>query len=63
MLSLHRRAAALDLLRAQQHAIHWQGMQPDTFACFYRFVFFLCREYGKRNVLVSWRAAAAAPGL
>jgi hypothetical protein len=29
-----------------------QGMHPELFSVFYRFVFFLCREPGKRNVQV-----------
>lgn len=27
-------------------------MQPELFSVFYRFVYFLCREPGKRNVQV-----------
>lgn len=29
-----------------------QTMHPDEFRCFYQFVFFMCREQGKRNVQV-----------
>lgn len=51
-------AGALRALEAHRRAIGWDAMAPDAFAAFYRFVFVICRDCGKRNMTV--RAACVA---
>ncbi|WIA36550.1 hypothetical protein OEZ86_007842 [Tetradesmus obliquus] len=50
--------AALHLLQKYGGQINWQGMSQEVFSSFYRFVYFICREPGKRNVQVGTALAA-----
>lgn len=49
---------ALALLQKYSFQINWQGMSPEVFNSFYRFVYFICREPNRRNVQVPTAVAA-----
>ncbi|GLC44175.1 hypothetical protein PLESTB_000900200 [Pleodorina starrii] len=51
-------AKALNVITQYQSQIKWQDMPPDHFNRFYRFVFHICREPGKRNIQMDVAVAA-----
>ncbi|GFR46496.1 hypothetical protein Agub_g8074 [Astrephomene gubernaculifera] len=51
-------ANALNTITQYQAQIAWQDMPPDQFHKFYRFVFHICREPGKRNISMEQAVAA-----
>ncbi|GIL70323.1 hypothetical protein Vretimale_3444 [Volvox reticuliferus] len=49
---------ALNIITQYKAQIKWQDMSPDQFGKFYRFVFHVCREFGKRNLQMNMAVAA-----
>ncbi|PNW74657.1 hypothetical protein CHLRE_12g488250v5 [Chlamydomonas reinhardtii] len=49
---------ALSTISRYQGHINWQTMPPDQFSRFYRFMFHVCRDPGKRNISMELAVAA-----